>query len=66
MLSTTPPTVNYRGNSDVFLGGTATNQNLKIYVPDESVSLYKTENGWRDRASNIFPMSQFATDFPND
>lgn len=66
MLATTPPTVNYRGSSDTFLGGTTTNQNLKIYVPDESVSLYKTENGWRDRASNIFPMSQFATDFPND
>lgn len=66
MLATTPPTVNYRGENDTFLGGTTTNQNLKIYVPDESVSLYKTEKGWRDRASNIFPMSQFATDFPND
>ena len=37
-----------------------------IYVPDESVDNYKTATNWTALADRIKPMSQFATDFPNE
>ena len=37
-----------------------------IYVPDDSVNAYKTAQYWTKAASKIKPLSQFATDFPND
>lgn len=38
----------------------------KIYVPDASVEAYKTAQYWTAAASKITPLSQFATDFPDD
>lgn len=52
----TPPTV---GNQS-FWRITVSN----IYVPDASVDSYKSV--WSAVASSIKPLSQFATDFPND
>lgn len=37
-----------------------------IYVPDESVDAYKTATNWTALADRIKPMSQFATDFPDE
>ena len=36
----------------------------RIYVPDAALSDYRT--AWSGTASKIFPISQFATDYPND
>ena len=55
----TPPTLN---GSNVFA---YTNTIFKIYVPDDSVSAYKSTNGWSTYASRIYPLSQWSTDFPN-
>lgn len=52
----TPPTV----GSSAFWRTTVSN----IYVPDASVDSYKSV--WSAVASSIKPLSQFATDFPND
>ena len=38
----------------------------KIYVPDSLVDSYKAATNWSGYASYIFPLSQFATDFPTD
>ena len=50
-------------------GRTASNLGLpsstKIYVPDSVVNDWKASTGWDSVASQIFPMSQFSTDFPN-
>ena len=53
----TPPTV---ANSNAFW---RINVN-KVYVPDASVDAYKT--AWSAVAAKITPLSQFATDFPDD
>lgn len=48
---------------------TFSNSNIysySIYVPDESVDAYKTATNWTALADRIKPMSQFATDFPNE
>ena len=42
------------------------NSTFKLYVPDESVDPYKTASGWSSFAARIYPMSQFATDFPDE
>ena len=41
-------------------------QSVPIYVPDESVDAYKTATNWTALADRIKPISQFATDFPNE
>ena len=53
----TPPTI----TSETFVNASST---FKIYVPDSSVSDYKSSS-WSSFSSRIFPISQFATDFPN-
>ena len=60
---TTPPTAitNQYGTDDLTLF-----TNLSIYVPDASVNSYKTAQFWSTVASKFKPLSQFATDFPND
>lgn len=40
--------------------------NCPIYVPDESVDAYKTATNWSELAARIKPMSDFATDFPDE
>ncbi len=40
--------------------------NCPIYVPDESVDAYKTATNWSALAARIKPMSDFATDFPDE
>ena len=48
---------------------TFSNSNIyrySIYVPDESVDAYKTATNWTVLAGRIKPMSQFATDFPEE
>lgn len=40
--------------------------NCSIYVPDASVNAYKTATNWIVLADRIKPMSQFATDFPEE
>ena len=37
-----------------------------IYVPDDAVDTYKTATNWSAYADRIKPMSDFATDFPNE
>lgn len=39
---------------------------IPIYVPDESVDLYKSATNWSVYADYIKPMSDFATDFPEE
>ena len=41
------------------------NYTLEVDVPDDAVDTYKAASGWSGFATRIFPMSQFATDFPN-
>lgn len=53
----TPPTI----TEYTFHGA---NSSFKIYVPDSSVSTYKSSS-WSDFSNRIFGISQFATDFPN-
>lgn len=55
--ATTPPTI----TTATF---TNANTTFKIYVPDATVSDYKSST-WSNFSSRIFPISQFATDFPN-
>lgn len=56
---TTPPTID-SGNL------TISSASCIFYVPDESVEAYKTATNWVGNASRIKPMSEFATDFPNE
>lgn len=52
LLSTTvPPKVSsiYRSEK----------QNLKFYVPDESVTIYKQADGWSGYASSIYPLGEY-------
>ena len=55
-LTTTPPTLGSNSFS---------NATFKIYVPDSSVSAYKSATNWSAYASRIFSLTQFAIDFPN-
>lgn len=48
---TTPPQA-----SDIFGYDDEVNEDLKIYVPSESVDAYKTSEGWSDLSSRIFPI----------
>ncbi|MBE6197044.1 MAG: hypothetical protein E7137_08190 [Rikenellaceae bacterium] len=48
-LPTTPPTI----SQDFFLGYAS---ELKIYVPFESLDAYRTNEGWRDYESKIYPI----------
>lgn len=48
--------------ADIFSG----TNNCPIYVPDASVDAYKTATNWTTYADRIKPMSDFATDFPNE
>lgn len=48
----TPPTVD-KGDGEVWNGFTNTAENSKIYVPAESVNLYKTADGWNEFADKI-------------
>ena len=57
-LPTSVPTANNNAFSGI-------NNNTKIYVPDAALSDYQSAAVWSNYASKIFPMSQFATDFPN-
>lgn len=57
MLPTTPPPI----GSDSFLYNAS---GRKIYVPDESVELYKTySTAWQRYANNIYPMSQLPREY---
>lgn len=56
-LAVTPPSC-----GEAILDG---NTICKIYVPDDSVSSYKSTSGWSTYASRIYPLSQWSTDFPN-
>jgi hypothetical protein len=58
-LGTTVPT---QQSNNSFAG---MNNNVKIYVPDAALSNYQSASGWSNYSNRIFPMSQFATDFPN-
>lgn len=40
--------------------------NCPIYVPDASLEAYKTATNWTTYADRIKPMSDFATDFPDE
>lgn len=42
------------------------NNNPKIYVPDASVNAYKATTGFDTYVNNIYPISQFNTDFPGE
>ena len=44
--STTPPTLGENAFSNI-------SREAKIYVPQNSVALYKSANGWKDYASKI-------------
>ena len=54
----TPPTITVNTFSST--------NNCPFYVPDESIDIYKTATNWTALADRIKPMSQFATDFPNE
>ena len=41
------------------------NATFGIYVPDESVDIYKSTSRWSESAAYIKPLSQFETDYPN-
>ena len=56
MKPTTPPTLAANNSISVASGRT-----LRIYVPDDSVNAYKTENIWSNWANNIFKMSDYNT-----
>lgn len=60
-LGTTIPV--FETNRDASMMGIPSS--TKIYVPDSVVNDWKAATGWSPVASQIYPMSQFATDFPN-
>lgn len=39
---------------------------LKIYVPDESITTYKSHSVWSGWDDRIVPLSQWTIDYPND
>lgn len=49
------PTDTSKNISINYFGGS----NVKIYVPDDSVSDYKSATGWTDIASYIYPLSEY-------
>ena len=53
--TTTPPTL----GADAFSN---TSSNLKIYVPDQSLTAYQEATGWIDYADRIMPMSLYGKD----
>ncbi|RHO73429.1 hypothetical protein DW083_06165 [Parabacteroides sp. AF48-14] len=57
-ITITPPTI----DTSTFYN----TNNCPIYVPDESVDTYKTATNWSALAARIKPMSDFATDFPDE
>lgn len=63
--STTPPQFNTTDTSN-WTYPFDISGSFKIYVPDENVQTYKSNQYWSGVADKIYPMSQFATDFPND
>lgn len=52
IYTVTPPTFNWGSFDD-------TPSTVKIYVPDASVSAYKTTAGWKNRANYIYPLSSY-------
>ena len=59
--ATTPPTLGanaFYGAGGKDVNGNTTYPHPSIYVPDESVDLYKAAAGWSDHASYIKPISQ--------
>lgn len=52
IYTVTPPTFNWGSFDD-------TPSTVKIYVPDASVSAYKTTAGWKNRANYIYPISSY-------
>ena len=69
----TPPTI-HNDNSDLtdeyicnkFDSVDYYSTQLKIYVPDSSVNIYKADIAWSEFADNIVPLSQYEIDYPND
>ncbi len=57
VLDETPFYYNYTLNSSL---------KCNIYVPDGSVEAYKTASGWIRHTALYKPMSEFATDFPDE
>ena len=52
IYTVTPPTFNWGSFDDTL-------STVKIYVPDASVSAYKTTAGWKNRANYIYPISSY-------
>ena len=57
MFPVTPPTC-LQGNNSL------TRANSNFYVPDDSVSAYKSASYWSNYASSIYGFSQLAIDYP--
>lgn len=51
-----------QGTVPPYIGSSPFPESAKIYVPDSVVDVYKTRNGWKNVASNIFPMSELQQD----
>lgn len=67
LLNPTPCTISSNWNFNKHNGkGGMVNATYPIYVPDESLEAYKTATGWTQYASRFKPMSEFATDFPDE
>lgn len=66
--SVNPPTIVSEAtrDGDPYLADLDSFVNLKIYVPNNSVTDYETAVGWRHFAGKIYSLNQFAIDFPND
>ena len=58
VLPSIPPTIS--GGNNFY-----NSNNCPIYVPDESVDVYKSATGWSTYSTRIKALSTFATDFPN-
>ena len=54
--SLTPPRI---GPNVGFFFGKRVNNNATIYVPDESVDLYKNANTWKDYAWSIKSINEY-------
>ena len=53
-----PPACGEKGFYDYVDGGEFIISTLKIYVPSESINLYKTANGWSDYADRIYAIEE--------
>jgi hypothetical protein len=61
MRPVTPPTIKDMSEGGIIQGGS-----YNIYIPDGSLTTYQNAENWSTYSSMFKPLSQFATDFPND